>query len=61
MNPGKEEEKEREGGDVDEVGGGGAFPASPWVTSMTSDGTSLRSGMSAWAPIPIAIQLRLRG
>ena len=44
MNPGKEEQKEREGGDVDEVAGGGALPASPWVSLMSSDGTSLRSG-----------------
>ena len=29
MNPGKEEEKEREGGDDYEVAGRGALPASP--------------------------------
>ena len=29
MNLGKEEEKEREGGDEDEVAGGGVLPASP--------------------------------
>ena len=33
MNPRKEEEKERKGGDVDEVAGAGALPASPeWLS-----------------------------
>ena len=48
MNPGQEEEKEREGGDEYEVAGRGALPASPeclFITSMSSDGTSLRSGL----------------
>ena len=45
MNPGKEEEKEREreGGDEYGVAGRGALPASPEmpIVTMSSDGTSL--------------------
>ena len=58
MNPGKEEEKEREGGDV----AGKVAESYRRVLSACCVGlfrwTSLGSGLSALAPISIARQLR---
>ena len=58
MNPGKEEEKEREGGDDYEVAGRGALPASPESLLRRCLRMEPWSGLSALAPILIARQLR---
>ena len=57
MNPGKEEGKEREGGDDYEVAGRGALPASPECL-LRPVRASLGSGLSALTPITLARQLR---